>query len=165
MKRSEKLRKRLEEERRRSPGLSPLDLALKFNVSEGTIVGLLGAGVARRVRGDLQEKILDELRAWGHVILQVHNDFAECEATCGFDAASLKSGLLTVRAANLLIRIDYARVESVYFVEYGGRSSIQFFNRRGHSVFQVLPPAGREYADRFHNLRGSLCMAMVGGRA
>lgn len=164
MKRSEKLRRRLEEERRRSPGLSPLDLALKFNVSEGTIVGLLGGGAARRVRGDLQEKILDELKAWGHVILHVHNHFAECEATCDLDTVALKAGLLTVRAANVLIRIDYARVESVFFVEYGGRSSIQFFNRRGHSVFQVLPPIGKENADRFHTLRDSHCMAAVGGR-
>jgi len=165
MTRSEKLRKRLEEERRRSPGLSPLDLALKFNVSEGTIVGLLGGGAARRVRGDLQEKILDELRGWGHMILHVHNDFAECETNCNLNAVSLKAGLLALRAPNILIRIDYARVESVFFVEYGGRSSIQFFNRRGHSVFQVLPPAGKENADRFHNLRDSLCMATVGGRA
>lgn len=165
MTRSEKLRKRLEEERRRSPGLSPLDLALKFNVSEGTIFGLLGGGVARRVRGDLQAKILDELRGWGDLVLHLHNNFAECEAACSLDGVSVKAGLLTVRAANMLIRIDYARVESVYFVEYGGRSSIQFFNRRGHSVFQVLPPAGRENADRFQNLRDSLCMATVGGRA
>lgn len=165
MKRSEKLRRRLEEERRRAPGLSPLDLALKFNVSEGTIVGLLGGGSARRVRGDLQEKIMDEIRAWGNVILHVHNDFAECEATCDLGAVSLKAGLLSVRAANVLIRIDYARVESVFFVEYGGRPSIQFFNRRGHSVFQVLPPAGKENVERFHNLRDSLCMAMAGGRS
>jgi putative heme degradation protein len=165
MTRSEKLRRRLEEERRRSPGLSPLDLALKFNVSEGTIIGLLGGGSARRVRGEFQEKILDELRAWGHVILHIHNDFAECEANCTLDAVALKAGLLTVRAPSILFRIDYARVESVFFVEYGGRSSIQFFNRRGHSVFQVLPPAGKENSDRFRNLRDSLCMATIGGRA
>lgn len=165
MTRSEKLRKRLEEERRRSPGLSPLDLALKFNVSEGTIIGLLGGEISKRVRSDLQAKVLDELRRWGNLVLHVHNDFAECEAACSFDGVSVKAGLLTVRAASMLIRIDYARVESVYFVEYGGRSSIQFFNRRGHSVFQVLPPAGWENADRFQNLRDSLCMATVGGRA
>lgn len=165
MGRSEKLRKRLQEERRVSPGLSPLDLALKFNVSEGTVLGMLGGDVARRVRSDFKDKVLEEIRSWGEVTVHIHNDWAQCECECELKDASILAGLLTVRSSKVEIRIDYARVEAVFFVEFGRRPSVQFFNRRGHSIFQVLLPPGEEQGHRFKDLREALCVTTTGGRA
>jgi len=163
MTRSNRLRNHLEDERRRVPGVSLQELARKFNLSEGEVLELLGSDLARRVKRDRHEEILREIRSWGPGILHIHNDWAEGEVNCDLDLLALKDGLLTLRTDSLRFRIDYARIDTVYCVEVSDRYSVQFFNRRGRCVFQVLPSAAPESKGRFERFRESFCPASTGG--
>lgn len=165
MTRNEKLRQRMEEERRQSPWLSLRDLAKKLNLSELAVLGLLGEGQARKVRRDLEDLVLDEIRTWGTGSVQIHHDWAEAVVTCDLGSLTVVAGLLTVKKDSSCFRIDYGRVESIYFVEFGQRSSVQFFNKKGRLVFEVLPPADPGFMERFQRLRGSFSATLMGAKS
>lgn len=164
MTRSEKLLHRLEEECRKVPGISLRDLAKRLNLAEKAALLLLEDSQARKVRSDLEDKLLSEIQAWGMGFIQIQNDWAGATVGCDLKGLSVKDGLLSVKTESTSLRIDYARVDSIYFVEFGGRTSVQFFNKKGRLIFEVLPPADPGFVERFRRARESLCTALVGAK-
>ena len=159
MSRLEKVIKRALGELENTPGLSLRDVARKFIVSEGDILEALKSEGVHKVRRDQREQLLDELCTWGFGRLHVHNDWAESEVTCVLGDLRRVGEFLILQMADTLIRIEYSKVETVYLVEGHPRPSVQFFNKRGRCVFQVVLDPSPASFDRLRKAREAFCPA------
>ena len=157
MNRFEKLEKRLKEERQRSPELSIRDIARKFNIAEGTVLGVLREGTVSKVKRDRKERILEELREWGSGRVRIYNNWAESEVMCDLGLLEMLKGILILNTEKMLIRIAFSGVETIYFIENERHCELQYFNKRGRCIFGIILPTDPESRIRFHKFRESFC--------
>jgi hypothetical protein len=124
MTRNEKLRRRLEEEGGKDPAIALRELAKRLNLAEKALLGLLEDGIGRKVRADLEGMVLDEIRTWRSGLMQFQNDWAWARVESDWRGLSVPNGLLSLKTESTVFRIDYSPVDSIYFVEFDGRSRI-----------------------------------------
>lgn len=157
MSRLQKLLERVREELRKAPGTPVPELARKFTVPEGTILETLRDEGVFKARRGTEHAILEELRSWGVARLRVRNDWAQAEVPCDLKDLELRENDLILTRSEAEVRVNYARVEAIYFVERAERPSVKFFNRRGRSIFEVILSPDSPSVARFKSAEKAYC--------
>lgn len=153
MTRAERLGVQLREERKRSPGVSLRTLAKKYSVPERVVLEAFRDDGICRVKSDRVPQVLDELQSWGPVRVRVQNDFSEIEMTASLGDFALAGESLALETDSYRIKIDCSRVDSVYFVLSANVASVEFFNKKGRLMFQILALADAESRERYEKSR------------